>query len=208
MTGPPPRDLGPAQEQPLRRSIRRLRWFKSSFRTHVEEVGSKTGITFDIDDQRLAASFLGWLKAFDAQRPEAEAERLPFVGFAAGLMLCELVGHRPLRATSVPAGAEASDPTFFWPEGHAYVSYCLSMRAAVLEQDFGTIEPATPQNSDIRTWWSFRENVTADPTLSTAFLDLFAGQHPKWHMPQLFQADGEEGAVIRLDQNARLSSDL
>ena len=39
---------------------------------------------------------------------------------------------------------------------------------------------------DLRTWWSFRENVFEDDSLAIAFLQLFAGVEPNWTTPSLF----------------------
>ena len=36
---------------------------------------------------------------------------------------------------------------------------------------------------DLRTWWSYRENVGEDPALAIAFLDMFIGSEPNWVMP-------------------------
>ncbi|CAN0599054.1 unnamed protein product, partial [Ectocarpus sp. 12 AP-2014] len=43
---------------------------------------------------------------------------------------------------------------------------------------------------DLRTWWSFKENVGEDPSLAIAFLDLFAGDQPEWSTPDIFQSGG------------------
>lgn len=178
-----------ASRQPIRKAIRRLRWFIESFREQLRDTAAETGIEFGLDEQKLAASFLDWLRAFEAQKPSSPDDRRAYVGFAAGLMLRMLVKHKPLAVVQGPARADPGNPAHFWPEGYAYVAYCLRVRAAVLEQDFREETRTVPELGDVRTWWSFRENVREDPGLAIAFLDLFAGDEPVWSMPDLFRVN-------------------
>lgn len=191
---PPP--LAQAR-QPLRKSIRRLRWFKTSFRDQVHRTSGETGVHFDINEQRLTTTFLTWLKAFEAQKPQADADRHAYVGFAAGLMLRELIAHKPLAARENPPGADPTNPAYFWPEGYVYVAYCLTIRSAVLEQDFNENQREAPELGQIRTWWSFKENALADPSMGIAFLDLFAGETPDWSMPNLFRGGDQRTTALQ-----------
>jgi len=172
---------------PVRKSVRRLRWFIAAFEHQVDTIAGETGNTFELQRKALAAVFVEWLRAFEAQKPNAESDRLPYVGFAAGLMLRTLVRHKPLRAVSMPVDCDLSNPAYYWPEGYVYVAFCLNVRALVLEQDFHEKQALVPALSEARTWWSFRENVAEDPNLAIAFLDLFAGDEPNWTMPDKFQ---------------------
>ncbi|GAB5375884.1 MAG: hypothetical protein AcusKO_23460 [Acuticoccus sp.] len=172
---------------PVRKSVRRLRWFIAAFEHQVEAIAAETGNTFEIDRKALPATFVEWLRAFEAQKPANATDRLPYVGFAAGLMLRTLVRHKPLRATAMPTGCDLSNPAYYWPEGYVYVAFCLNVRAMVLEQDFHETQALVPALSEARTWWSFRENVADDTNLAIAFLDLFAGEEPNWAMPDKFQ---------------------
>ena len=175
-------------EQPVRKSVRRLRWFRHSFREQVRQIALGTGVEFAVDDRALAATFLEWLRAFEAQKPASVEAKRAYVGFAAGLMLRALVRHKPLRAVKKPQNADETNPAYYWPEGYAYVAYCLNIRAAVLEQDFRDDTKTAPELSEIRNWWSFKENVAENPSLTLAFLDLFAGEEPRWTMPDVFRA--------------------
>lgn len=175
-------------EQPLRKTVRRLRWFKTSFQEQVEQAIDEKGLHFIVNEQKQAAAFIDWLRAFEAQKPNASDSRRDYVGFAAGLMLRALVKHNPLSCESTPSNPTTDDPAYFWPEGYVYVAYCLNVRAAVLEQDFDETVQLAPTIADIKTWHSFRENVKEDPNLGIAFLDLFAGDNPQWTMPDLFRA--------------------
>lgn len=174
--------------QPVRKTVRRLRWFKTSFNEQAEQVTADKGIGFVIHEQRQAACFIDWLRAFDAQKPKNRDSRRDYVGFAAGLMLRSLLKHEPVQVVSLPQDPDPKDPAYFWPEGYLYVAYCLSVRAAVLEQDFDEHLHLTPSLSDLATWRSFRENVREAPGLGIAFLDLFAGSDPEWEMPELFRS--------------------
>ena len=101
-------------------------------------------------------------------------------------MLQALVRGRPLTVRSLPPGADTSNPAYYWPEGYVFVAYCLNIRAAVLAQDFDEARDTAPAMDEIRSWWSFRENTDADPSLAIAFLDLFSGEDPDWTTPGVF----------------------
>lgn len=173
-------------EQPIGKAVRRLRGFRASFDEQVKSISTRTGIRYEIKSDQLTASFLGWLESFEAQKPAQDSDKEAYVGFAAGLMLRSLITHNPVKASFVPKDADKDDPTYFWPEGYLYVAYCLNIRGCVLEQEFHTAQHQADVLGDLRTWWSFRENVHEDPSLAMAFLDLFSGEQPDWHMPALF----------------------
>lgn len=173
--------------QPLHKSAQRLRWFVRAFEDQAARTEAETGNRFSIDPERLATVFAKWLRAFETQKPQAPDDKLAYVGFAAGLMLRELIAHKPARLQSSPEGADRSNPAYFWPEGYLYVVFCLNVRGLVLDQDFHRGQQLSPLMEETRTWWSFRENVAEDPALAIAFLDLFAGEEPEWSMPQIFR---------------------
>lgn len=174
---------------PTRNTVRRLRGFVASFESQIESTAAQTGITFDLTPDRLSAAFLEWMTAFEAQKPKNPDEKMPYVGFASGLMLRSLLTVEPVQVVDLPKGADLDQPAYFWPEGHLYVSYCLNIRGCVLEEDFHEPQSTVQEFSDVRTWWSFRENVRENPSSAIAFLDLFSGQEPEWSMPSVFRAD-------------------
>lgn len=182
------RGLLQSGDQPLRKTVRRLRWFKTSFTEQIDRLAQEKGLEFTINEPRQAAAFIDWLRAFEAQKPTSSDNRRDYVGFAAGLMLRALIKHNPLELVAGPDQSNPNDPAHFWPQGYAYVAYCLNVRAAVLEQDFDENVELAPVLADIKTWQSFKENVREDPSLGIAFLDLFAGDSPQWTMPDLFRA--------------------
>ena len=126
-------------------------------------------------------------------------------------MLRELITSRPAKAGPLPEAADMSNPAFFWPEGYLYVVLCLNIRAAVFEQDFDIQKHVSPFMDEVRTWWSFKENVMAeDPNLAIGFFDLFAGVEPTWHMPSIFSArHGTHPAanLFEADTNTALDQD-
>jgi hypothetical protein len=172
---------------PVRKSAQRLRWFLSSFADQVRRTEAETGVTFRCDQDALTAAFAEWLQDFQVQKPAELGEKASYVGFAAGLMLRTLVRRAPVVATAKPADADDSHPAYFWPEGYLYVAFCLNVRGLVLEHDFHDPQHPGAELGDPRVWWSFRENVSRDPSLAIAFLDLFAGDEPDWTMPDLFR---------------------
>ena len=179
---------------PVRKSARRLRWFKETLHRQIKTLETQTDIEFEIDDVEIRALFLRWLDAFEAQKPRDDQDREDFVSFAAGLMLRELIKSKPVKAKALPEGADQSSPAYFWPEGYLYVALCLNIRAAVLEQEFNIKNHVLPNMEELRTWWSFKENVQEDPSLAIGFFDLFAGVEPSWSMPSIFSA--RKGAKV------------
>ena len=45
-------------EEPVRKTVRRLRWFKTSFNEQVEQTAEEKGLVFEIDEQKQAAAFI------------------------------------------------------------------------------------------------------------------------------------------------------
>ena len=176
------------ETQPIRKSAQRLRWFVDVFEEQVARTAEETGNRFSVDRGTLAQVFAAWIKAFDAQKPPRAEDKMAYVGFAAGLMLRTLIDLRPVTLLEKPPGADETNPAFFWPEGYLYVAFCLNVRGLVLEHDFHAEQTPSGALHELRTWWSFRENVADDPSLAIAFLDLFAGDEPEWSMPELFRS--------------------
>ena len=184
----------------VRHRVRQLRWFKTSFRQHARLLGQHYGLTVAIDDPRLTEAFLNWAERFSADRSYAELDRRDFVVFTAGLLLRELLQLHPITVTSV-AGERA--PTVRndvdwkivhdWPEGFIATNYCLCVLSAVLEQD-GMALTLPDLANDLRTWWSYRENVGEDPARALAFLALFTGNAPHRFKPD---SVGSRAAVKR-----------
>ncbi len=185
---------------PIRQAVRHLRWFKPAFHAQVAAITRQTGIEFAIDPDQLVEVFLEWQRAFEAQKPGSQQARHDYVGFAAGLMLREMIKSRLLGIRFVPPGIDALKPVHFWPEGYVYVAFCLNVRRAVLDQDFGQGQPESPMIEDLKTWQSFRRQTEENASLAISFLDLFAGDAPDWEYPSVFGR--ETAATIKLPRYA------
>ncbi len=170
----------------LRHRIRHLNWFRRSFRRDAALIAGQRGLAITIDERRLAEAFLNWIEAFNRQKPFAELDRRDFSLFAAGLLLREFIKARPLAARPATktevVGVEGSIIDF-WPEGFLYTSYCLNVLGAVMQQEFGEALGVAEAAGDLRSWWSYRENVRENPSLAIAFLDQFVGEEPNWRVP-------------------------
>jgi hypothetical protein len=174
----------------LRHRLRRLRWFRMTFRSHARLVASTYGLRFEIDDAKLTRAFLDWVETMETKKDFAKVDRADFVIFAAGLVLRELIRQEPAtvvqRGLSAPAVAndpEMADIVDFWPEGFLYTNFCVSAIAAVYEQEFGEAPAVDKCADDLRTWWSYRENASEMPAYAVAFLDRFLGAEPNWLLP-------------------------
>lgn len=194
----------------LRRRLRQLRWFTRAFRSHAQAAGRHVGIDFEVHERRLSQAFFAWVKAIAPVEHDPRLDKADRIVFLGGLALRELLRSHPASAGGERRPA-AADPTeqiaHFWPEGFLYTNFCICSIAAVHEQEFGTPRRLDDIASDLRTWWSYRENATEDPNLSIAFLDSFLGETPNWMFPSMARARtghrvlaGEESATGRLSR--------
>lgn len=178
----------PATNEPLRISVRRLRWFRAAFQKFTTELGTEIGCDFRIDEAKLAEIFVRWLRAIERQKPSDKSARREYFEFAAGLMLREFTADLPLQALSPPGKAAPDSAAAFWPEGYVCTHFCLTVHAAAAEQEFHDRPDLTPTFDDLRHWWSFRENIRQDNSFSVGFLQLLLGHQPNWAMPDVFRA--------------------
>lgn len=167
----------------LRHQVRRLKHFRGTFRRALACASQESGVTFEIDETRLVEAFFRWLEAFAEQKAAARINRRDFAHFAAALMLREFFRASPVAAVRPAEPLEAASVAAFWPEGYLGTSFCMSVLDGVLEQEFGEALTIAPAASDLRTWWSFRENVAEDPNLAIGFFDCFTGNEPNWTLP-------------------------
>lgn len=172
-----------------KRSIRRLGDFSRSVEFALNEFNRRYGTRLQLSRRDLTRAFLEWVRRFDAQRELADRDPRDFSHFSAGLLLGSLVRSRPVRgpADARWSAADAAGPeqrlVAFWPEGVFYFEFCITVLDRVLaEQRLEGIHLA-PEALELRSWWSFRENVANDPDQAVAFLDLFLQGDPVWDMP-------------------------
>jgi hypothetical protein len=182
------REALPPTNEPLRIAVRRMRWFRAAFERYMAVFGEEIGCRFVIDETKLAAIFVRWLRAVEAQKPADKSQRRAFFEFAASLMMRELTADMPVKAEAAPTKAAEDSAAAFWPEGYACTMFCLSVHTAAMEQEFRAKAEVAPVIGDLRHWWSFRENAREDAAFSAGFLRLLLGQEPNWAMPDLFRA--------------------
>ena len=173
----------------IRHRVRQLRWFKTTFKQHARLIAQRYGLGYDIDDARLTEAYLNWTEAFSENVGFSDLDRRDFITFAAGLLVRELLRSKPARATegtAEDASGATEDATLpivrAWPEGFLYTNYCLCVLHMVLEQE-GVVLTLPTLADDLRTWWSYRENVGEDASLAVPFLDLLIGNEPNWYFP-------------------------
>ncbi|HCY98713.1 MAG: hypothetical protein A3D16_13805 [Rhodobacterales bacterium RIFCSPHIGHO2_02_FULL_62_130] len=178
----------PPTNEPLRISVRRLRWFRAAFQKFTQDLGAEIGCVFHLDEPKLAEIFVRWLRAIERQKPADKSARKDYFEFAAGLMLREFTADLPLKALSAPRNVAADSAAAFWPEGYVCTLFCLTVHAAAAEQEFHDHPDVAPAFDDLRQWWSFRENIRQDNGFSVGFLQLLLGHQPNWAMPDVFRA--------------------
>ncbi len=171
----------------IRHRVRQLRWFKTTFKQHARLIAGRYGASFEIDDGRLTEAFLNWAEAFSKDLGYSDLDRRDFITFAAGLLVRELLRSAPATATVIEGeaplpGDATGSIARSWPEGFLYTNYCLCVLHIVLEQEGVRLTLPTLAD-DLRTWWSYRENVGDDASLAIPFFDLLTGNEPNWYFP-------------------------
>jgi hypothetical protein len=174
----------------LRHRLRQLRWFSTAFRNNAALMQSRFGFSYRIEDKLLSRVFFDWLTAVSARNKPSAEDRADYIVFVAGLALRELVRTGPATLVSDAGRNDEADRTTyeiirFWPEGFLYMNFCICAVVAVHEQEFGQTRNMDKAASDLRTWWSFRENAAEDPDSTIAFFDRFLGLRPNWQFPAL-----------------------
>ncbi len=153
----------------------------------MEPLAERSGLVVNVDSVRLTRAFLAWSQDFTRQRAAA-LDRRDYIVFTAEMLLMRLLENKAVEVISCtpPAslGEHVREIIDFWPEGFLFTEYCLNVLQAVLRQEFGETPQATvsvsPLASDLRVWWSYRENVTEDVATAIGFFDLFVGGEPNW----------------------------
>lgn len=178
----------PPTNKPLRIAARQLHWFRTAFEAHAALCGELMGHRFQIDELKLARAFVHWLKNIEQQRPAKKAERREFFEFAPSLMLRELIAEMPLRTTKPPQQVVQGSAPEFWPEGYVATTFCLTVYAATMDQEFHAKVEIDQMIDDLRSWWSFRENASEDTSYAAGFFQKVLGNEPNWSMPGNFSA--------------------
>lgn len=195
----------------LRHRLRQLRWFRATFRANARAISAQYRIAYRIDEARLNRVFFDWVDQVDERKAFARLDRADFITHSAGLALVELLRRQPASAT-IAEEQESLDPSAeiarFWPEGFLYTNYCVCVIAAVFEQEFAEAPGLDACADDLRTWWSFRENVMDLPSYAAGYLDRFLGGEPNWVAPDLVESRvAMKRARAALEGNARPKGD-
>lgn len=172
------------QTPDLAYQARHFRTVLAGFKRNLDLLYEGRDAKPQIDSMAVAKAFANWRQAFDANRPLAAVNRSDFVVFSAGSMVKELLLAKPFMAPEslVAPGNVGLER---WPEGYAYVSFCLSVAAAVLHND-GEGELVNDElANDAAFWDSFRENASEDPSSALGFFDLICGREPNWEAPDV-----------------------
>ncbi len=186
------RRIWPSTNEPLRRAVRRLHWFRTAFTSYTQEMEKRIGVECDVDEKKLAAIFIAWLRAVNAQKPSSAKARSAYFDFAASLMLRELIANMPLKARTTPQLVDENSAAAFWPEGYICTLFCLAVHDAVVKQEFNAPLPQRPPIDNIRSWWSFRENSREDSRFAAGFLQRLMGHEPNWAMPDIFTMPADD----------------
>ncbi|PST24940.1 hypothetical protein C7U60_07780 [Mesorhizobium plurifarium] len=178
----------PPTNKPLRIAARQLHWFRTAFEAHAQLCGELMGCRFQLDELKLARAFVRWLKNIEQQRPAQKTERREFFDFAPSLMLSELIAEMPLIATAPRQQVGPGPAAEFWPEGYVATTFCLTVYAATIDQEFHAEIKIDQVIDDLRSWWSFRENANEDTSYAAGFFQKVLGNEPNWAMPANFAA--------------------
>ena len=127
----------PATVEPVRVAVRRLRWLRRALADQLAAITAETGVAYRVDDRRLAAAFVSWLRRVEAQNPHdpGPAPRLLHLRRRADARGAdpEHAGRPPVRC---PRRRTRALPEYFWPEGFACTVFCVNVLEAVLSQEF------------------------------------------------------------------------
>jgi hypothetical protein len=177
--------------------------FKRHLAQGIASISRREGLPARFDEAVASRVFLNWIDALMAQKVYSDVNRRDYIMFGAGILLKTLIEERSIRLmlTSRPTSAGASLATI-WPDGYLATSYCLSVLDAVLEQEQLPGFTLNPAAETLSIWESFRENVSEDPRLAIAYLDLFIGNEPNWTQPTW--AGIERGVARRPAERAQI----
>jgi hypothetical protein len=186
--------------------VRGLNFFKRHLAQGIASISRREGLPARFDEAVASRVFLNWIDALMAQKVYSDVNRRDYIMFGAGILLKTLIEERSIRLmlTSRPTSAGASLATI-WPDGYLATSYCLSVLDAVLEQEQLPGFTLNPAAETLSIWESFRENVSEDPRLAIAYLDLFIGNEPNWTQPTWARSRAGQRTTDHADYRRRLS---
>jgi hypothetical protein len=169
--------------------LRNLQWFRASFEQGADLLARRIDAEIEVDGDRSSLACLSWSEKLALQKDFSIHDGQAYGRFACGLLLADLFRTAPLRVTRAPRSSERSGlpaETWaiaeFWCEGFILTSFCTSLLDGILQQEFQRSATLAPVASEMRTWWSFRENVQEEPARAIGFFDLLLGNEPHWQI--------------------------
>ncbi len=168
----------------LAHQARQFRTVLASFKRNVDLLYAGAETQPQIDSVAVAKAFAQWRQDFEASRSLAAMNRSDFVVYSAGSMLKELLRAKPLQEPRAPS-AFAPVGLSHWPEGYAYVSFCLSVASGVLHHMGAAARINEELGEEAGFWDSFRENALEDVGTAQGFFDLICGLEPNWEAPDV-----------------------
>ncbi len=167
---------GWSKDSQFLRSLRRWSWCRNAFSTLLSRLGSDVLLAQAapvVDSSALARVFWQWAATLDSEAGLEALDRADHAHFQVGMLLSQLLWQRPLRI----AGDARAD------EVEVYTDFALTLLAAWLAAlEAPPLRYELPERSSPR-WASYFENVSEDPLVAVAFLDLFTGREPVWRFP-------------------------
>lgn len=168
-----PTDLRWSAPPQLLQSLRRWSWCREALATLLARLGSELSAVPVVDTAALARAFWQWAATLDSEARLEALDRVDHAHFQVGMLLSQLLWQRPLPLP----GDDRSD------EVGVYTDLALTLLAAWLEAlGAPLLEYELPERASAR-WASYVENVSEDPLVAVAFLDLFTGREPVWRFP-------------------------
>jgi hypothetical protein len=126
-----------------------------------------------VDMAALARAFWTWATTLDDYAQIESLDPVDYAHYSTGVLLSQFLQQRPLPLPEADCSGEVRVLT------HTVLTLLAAWRqalgAAPLSQDLKIIS--------VNHWASYLENITEDPSVAVAFLDLFTGREPVWRFP-------------------------
>lgn len=164
-------------------SLRRWTWAREALPDLMRQLaaaGADTAAT-PVDMEALACAFWPWAATLDDSRQFEPLEPVDYAHYACGLLLAQLLQHRPL---SVPKPAHPGPSSPSDADRHKDVRILTGVALTLLQAwrlalCAGPLDPELGARLQAH-WANYLENVAEDCNLAVAFLDLFTGREPVW----------------------------
>ena len=161
----------------LTNSLRRWTWCSENLPMLMQVLANTGPIDHlpVVNRAALAHAFWSWAATLDAYADLEALDPVDCAHFQTGMLLAQLLQHRPLRLQGATRDEEV----------RLLTDAALTLLAAWL-QAIGA-SPCSDNTHELPAarWSSYVENVTEDASAAVAFLDLFTGLEPVWRCPTI-----------------------